>query len=572
MLIPREYQLEALDAVESFRKQGITRQLISLPTGTGKTIVFSLLARRLNAKTLLIAHREELLSQAADKFSIVWPEVNVGVVKADVNQCDRCVVVASIQTACQPKRLAQLKECGFELCIIDEAHHAVADSYVNVIRELGFFDPAQPAKTDGRPSKLLLGVTATPERGDKIGLYPIFQKIVFERSLETMIRGGYLSPLLGLQVVTRIDIQGVEVQAGDFVISQLSKILNTPDRNQIIVENFKKYASDRKRTLAFCCDVKHSKDLAEAFSNAGVKASYIHGAMTSDERKGVLRDFATGAVKLLANCQILTEGYDQADIDCILLGRPTYSQSLYMQMIGRGARLHPDKNDCLVIDFTDNCVKHTLCFFKNTLKGAVTPYFGDRFDDVIGLSVESAQGQIVEKPVDFKARFKQASVQEIEFFQKAHFAWASVGDSWHLQLANDRDVWVRQVEGGFLVVGHENKRTIALSNWLLPLDYALGVAEDWARSQTTKSAWARKDAAWRSEPATPKQMSALQKCGVHLDYGISRGDASQLLDSKINEPATEKQKHFLRKRGFRFDANITKTEAYRIIKEQVGNL
>jgi len=567
-IAPREYQLEAIEAIKAARMRGVNRQLVSLPTGTGKTIIFSLLARQLNAKTLILAHTEELIGQAATKFSIVWPESDVGIVRAEKNESDRQVVIASIQTARQPKRLEQLKARDFDLLIVDECHHAASGSYINVFDALGFFSPHEINKKDYRISnheKLLVGLTATPARGDKVGLYPIFQEIVFEKSLETMIRAGYLSPLVGLRVDTQINIQGVEVNAGDFVVSQLSKILNTQDRNQIVVENFKRYASERRRTLVFCCDVQHSKDLAAAFVGAGVKAAPIYGEMGSEERKRVLHDFASGSLQVLTNCQLLTEGFDQADIDCVLLARPTYSSGLYMQMVGRGTRLHPGKKDCLIIDFTDNCAKHSLCSFKNTLKGAIAPYFGDRCDDAIDQGGASTHGEIGENNPISEARFQQTGVQEIVFFQKAHFAWVPVGDSWHLRLSADRDVWVRQVDGGFLVVAYGDQIVCPLSSRPLPLDYALGVAEDWARSQTTQSAWARKDAPWRMEPATQKQIDALKKSKVKFNYGITKGEAAQILDGKFNAPASEPQKNLLRKRGISFDPNLSKAQAHRLI-------
>ena len=217
-ILPREYQIEALEAVASARTRGITRQLISLPTGCGKTVVFALLAKEFNGKTLVIAHTEELISQAVAKLKTVWPEVDIGVVKAKSDEVDAQVVVASIQTISRDRRLQRLKDQNFELLIIDEAHHAAATSYMKVVKELGFFNDDN--------NKLLVGVTATPKRGDGVGLKSIFQEITFDRSMSTMIRAGYLSPLHGKQVFTEIELHNVGTRNGDFLSSELAKIIN----------------------------------------------------------------------------------------------------------------------------------------------------------------------------------------------------------------------------------------------------------------------------------------------------------------------------------------------------------
>jgi superfamily II DNA or RNA helicase len=199
MLSIRPYQLEAIEAVKEARSSGINRQLISLPTGTGKTVTFAALAQDLNSKTIILAHREELIHQAADKFRLVWPEADIGVVMADSNDMDKQIVIASVQTVSRPKRLEALKELGFKLMIVDEAHHAASESYRNVINGLGF--------TKNNTDKLLVGVTATPTRGDGHSLGDIFESIIFERSISTMIKAGYLSDLKGKRILTHTDLR-----------------------------------------------------------------------------------------------------------------------------------------------------------------------------------------------------------------------------------------------------------------------------------------------------------------------------------------------------------------------------
>ena len=553
---PREYQLEAIEAVANRRSLGITRQLICLPTGTGKTVIFALLAKSLNLRTLVLAHSSELIKQAVDKFKIVWPDVDIGIVKAASDEVASQVVVASVQTATRDRRLKRLKAQNFELLIIDEAHHSAAASYEKIVKELGFFDDDE--------RKLLVGVTATPKRADGIGLNSVFQELVFDRSMSTMIRAGYLAPLVGKQVFTKVEIQRIGISRGDFVSSELARIVNIPERNQLIAEKYKKYASDRKKSLAFCVNVKHAKDLAETFNQNGISAKAIYGAMNDEERTSTLSSFQKGEISILTNCQLLTEGFDSPAIDCVIMSRPTQSATLFTQMIGRGTRNFPLKKNCLILDFTDNATKHRLCTFKNTLDGAVACLPGTEEKEISQEANDSTNEEISAYAASKAVKVLEDRVEDIEFFGSAHFAWTPVGDSWHLILASNRDVWVRQVEGGFLVTAQNDGELFKLSSRPLPLDYALGVAEDWSRKQTTKSAWAKKDAAWRTEPASKKQTDTLTRLGFVFD-NISKGEASQLLDSKFNEVATSKQIWWLKRHGVTFETSLTKHEARKLI-------
>jgi superfamily II DNA or RNA helicase len=555
LITPREYQLEALEAVSSSLQRGIKRQLICLPTGTGKTIIFALLTKEWNRRTLVLAHTEELIKQAVEKFRIVWPEVDIGIVKAELDEVDKSVVVASVQTACRNRRLQKLTEQNFGLMIIDEAHHAAAPSYEKVIKELGFLSDDS--------EKLLIGVTATPKRGDGVGLSSIFQEITFERSMSTMIRGGYLSYLIGKQIFTKIDISSIGLQHGDFVQSDLAKVVNIPSRNRLIVDNYKINAADRKKTLAFCVNIQHAKDLAEIFNISGISSSPIYGALDEEERSKILDDFSNGKYKVLTNCQLLTEGFDEPQIDCVIMGRPTASSALFTQMIGRGTRTFPTKNNCLVLDFTDNSSRHKICTSQNTLDGSVASldHSGETLVNEISRIVD--EDKIVDSRYVSAVRVMEEKIQNIDFFNTAAFAWTPVGSHWHLRLNDGIDVWVRKVINGYCTTVEQGDKIIQLSKIELPLDYALGVAEEWSRKRDNKLA--RRDAPWRSQPASQKQLEVLSRFGIKFNYGISKGQAAQLIDSKLNEPATAKQLYFLKKHGLMPKAGLSKAEASRII-------
>ena len=276
MLALRPYQIEAIEAVKEAQSSGINRQLISLPTGTGKTVTFAALARDLNAKTIVLAHREELIQQAADKFRLVWPDADIGIVMADNNDMEKQIVIASVQTVSRKTRLEALKERGFDLMIVDEAHHAASNSYRSIIDTLHF--------SQGDPHKLLVGVTATPTRGDGQSLGGVFESVVFERNIATMIKAGYLSDLKGKRILTHTDLSSVNTRGGDYIDYQLAEIVNTPQRNDLVVRGYIEHGSQR-RAIAFCVDVAHSLALAESFQCAGIRSSAVYGDMNKEGRR-----------------------------------------------------------------------------------------------------------------------------------------------------------------------------------------------------------------------------------------------------------------------------------------------
>lgn len=263
MTLPlRDYQIECIESVLNEASTGLSRQLISLPTGSGKTIVMSAIAKKFNKKTLLLAHREELITQAHDKFRLFWPDVSIGICMAERDEIDTQVVIGSVQSCSRPKRLERLKKQGFDLLMIDEAHHSVSDSYKSIINELGFANGSD---------RLLIGVTATPMRRDRLGLGDVFEKITFSRSIGTMIKAGYLSPVVGRKILTNFSFEKIRTRNGDFDLADISEAVNTPERNEFIAVKLKEYAGDRKG-VAFCVDVNHCRDLADTFRKAGINS------------------------------------------------------------------------------------------------------------------------------------------------------------------------------------------------------------------------------------------------------------------------------------------------------------
>jgi len=554
MLTLRDFQEEALQEILSQFRAGITRQLVTLPTGTGKTVIFASLAKALNTRTIIIVHRDELLIQARDKILMIWPGCDTGLVKAELNEINHQVVIASVQTISRPKRLAQLQEIDFKLMIVDESHHSIADSYTGVIKGLGFMDD--------NPDELLLGVTATPTRLDKKGLNNVFQKVVYQRSLPTMIRAGYLSDIQAIRIKAATDLTGVHTRAGDFAPGELQAVCNTDQRNQIIVKALIKYAGERKAAV-FCTGVQHAQDLAKCFQEAGVSAGVVFGDMKKEDREATLKAYAKRELQVLTNVEVLTEGWDDPGTDCIIMARPTKSQGLYTQMIGRGTRLYPGKENCLILEFTDN--RHDVCNLgtlsglplrnKQSLKKAI---------------IDDEERQAAAQPT---STIRKVVAKEYDLMDRSKFRWFPVGSDWRLPTGIDAYIHLHCVEPDkFTVILTEQDKTTALSSRPIPLGYAQGIAEDHARVNAKN--FASKKAKWTRKPATDKQLATLDK--LHIDYpeDISNGDASLLIgqefakrDARMKEPATLKQIYALKKGGFEVDDSLTKSQALSMFKQ-----
>ena len=342
----RPYQREAIDAVLAARRGGVRRMVVCLPTGAGKTVIFSHLARLARRQVLVLAHREELLGQAREKIERAMEGLAVVAVEQGARRApaDAKVLVCSIRSL-HEKRLAQvIEKRDFGLVIYDECHHAAADDNLRVLRQLGAFDD----DWDGT----LLGFTATTERGDGKGLDEVFERIVYTRTLPTMIEEGYLSPLRGFRISTTADLTRLSSSGLDFDEEELAEAVDIEERNALVARSIQELARDR-RTIAFCVTVNHARNLSRALNILGVPAGIVHGAMPSDVRTKALADFREGRTQVLTNVAVLTEGFDDPGVSCIAMARPTRSEGLYAQCIGRGTRLAPEKKDCLVLDFVD---------------------------------------------------------------------------------------------------------------------------------------------------------------------------------------------------------------------------
>lgn len=342
----RPYQKEAKEAVLTQWNDGIQRTLLVLPTGCGKTVVFAKITEecvRNGKRVLILAHRGELLTQASDKIEKACG-LKCAVEKADETCLDSWyrITVGSVQTLMREKRLSNFSSGYFDVIIIDEAHHAVSDSYTRI---LSHFENAA-----------VLGVTATPDRGDMKNLGKVFQSLAYEYTLPKAIKEGYLSPIKAVTIPLKIDFTGVSVQAGDFKASDIDTALD-PYLYQI-AEEMKAYCLNRK-TVVFLPLVKTSQKFRDILNQAGFTAAEVNGE--SPDRAEILEDFDKGKYNVLCNSMLLTEGWDCPSVNCVVVLRPTKVRSLYSQMVGRGTRLCEDKTELLLLDFLWHTERHELC-------------------------------------------------------------------------------------------------------------------------------------------------------------------------------------------------------------------
>lgn len=344
----RPYQQQAKDAIFSEWENGIKKTLLVLPTGCGKTIVFAKVAEECvkgGSRVLILAHRGELLDQAADK---IGKSTGLGCATEKAEQT--ClgswfrIVVGSVQSMMREKRLNQFPNDYFNTIIIDEAHHCISDSYQKVLRHF--------------PDAEVLGVTATPDRGDMQNLGTVFESLAYEYTLPKAIKEGYLSPIKAVTIPLKIDMSAVGVQAGDFKSGDIATALDP--YLESIAEEMEKYCSNKK-TVVFLPLVKTSQKFRDILNNHGFKAAEVNG--DSKDRAEILEAFDKDQYNVLCNSMLLTEGWDCPSVDCIVVLRPTKVRSLYCQMVGRGTRLSPEtnKDHLLLLDFLWHTERHKLC-------------------------------------------------------------------------------------------------------------------------------------------------------------------------------------------------------------------
>ncbi|WP_312832412.1 DEAD/DEAH box helicase [Sedimentibacter saalensis] len=333
----REHQKEALDNLNKMRQEGNSIALIYHATGTGKTVTAVADAKAVGKKTLFLAHRNELISQAYDTFEEMWPDADVNMYAAETKSHYGDVVCGSIQSV--NANLEQFKPDEFGYIIIDEAHHSAADSYKKI---LGYFKP-----------EFTLGLTATPERADGEQILNMFKNVAHKLDLKTAVERDELVPVRCIRIKTNIDLTNVRFNGIKYNFLDLESKMYIPERNNLIVDTYLNYVIDKK-TVIFCVSVKHGDEIARLLQEKGVAASSVSGSTNPKKRKEILSQYENGDIDVLCACDLLNEGWDSPKTEVLFMARPTMSKTIYMQQLGRGMRKFQGKECLLVFDFVDN--------------------------------------------------------------------------------------------------------------------------------------------------------------------------------------------------------------------------
>ncbi len=548
MLRPR--QKEMVGNIVAALK-GHDNTLAIAPTGAGKTVMLSaalsgLFKGNVIGNACVLQHRDELVSQNRRTFRALNPDIATGIFNAEGKSWEGNVTFAMVQTLARQTSLATMPR--LDALVIDEAHHARAESYMRIIEQ---------AKA-GNPDCKLLGVTATPLRGDKKGLRSIFDNVCDRITVSELIRSGHLVPprTFVMDVGVQAELNQIKETALDYDMGQVAEIMDKRPINQAVVRHWKEKAGERQ-TVVFCSTLAHAAHVAASFDIAGIKTALVHGDLSEDDRRQLLADYAAGTYQVIVNVAVLTEGWDHPPTSCVVLLRPSSHKSTMIQMIGRGLRtIDPEKwpgitkTDCIVLDFGTSTIKH----------GSI--------EQAAGLEEEREQKPAGDKQVIYKtcpdcqaeipARSAECSLcgyswkveiqppenteiadfgmREIHILRNSAFLWCDAFRNESTLVAGGFRAWgavIQQESGHWQALGglSADRSTKHLAHGDKAL--CLAAANDWLNLHETEDN-AHKTRNWLYEPATPKQLQYLPKQFRH-DYALTRYEASALLTLKFNQ-------------------------------------
>lgn len=577
----RDYQDKILAASTEAEARGVRRQLVVAATGLGKTVCFSAQAQRRDCRTLVLAHRDELITQAAGKIREVWPGADVGRVQARDNDVHAQVVVASVQTLARAARLAKLVDAyrspsvlqpvaPFGLVVVDEAHHAAAASYQRILEAVGAIPTPCPEDTKNHaecagcagtgylepfdhPAPLLVGYTATPDRADGKGLDGTFDQVVAAYDILWGIRSGYLSDLRGLLVkLQRLDLGQVKVKAGDYDAGQTGALMEEAGAPQLIVKAWMEHARER-RTLAFTPTVSMAAELTHAWQAQGINAAYVEANTPREERRQILRDLSTGAVQVVSNCGVLTEGFDEPRVDCIVMARPTKSRGLFTQMVGRGTRRHLEKDHCLILDVVGATAEHTLVtlpvLFGLDKKWAKKAHGGaEGIADLVTIqeAEKIASGLLRAEEVELFSQVRGSGIAWVGVhrdgatFRRYHRALGRQQPTVVIaQRTTEADGWVAGLQHpdpcdcescGVAPPLRADRKEVLITG--VTMETAQAVGEDWLRRNGGASL-AELNAKWRRRKPSTQAVRAAERWRIEVDPSWNAGQLSDALDARI---------------------------------------
>lgn len=573
-LLPlRPYQRSAIDAAWADLDQGseYKRVAVVLPTGGGKTVCFAHMAKEHiqahpGERVLVLVHTDELVLQAVKKIRDVAPHLEVGIVKAAQNEVRAQVIVASVQTLRNEKRRAQIRHVG--LVVVDECHHATARTYRTIMEHFGCHGGRTQA----------VGFTATLARGDGVSLGSVWQRVSFTRDIAWMVRKRFLIVPRGRRVkVPDLDLSAVRSTRADFREDELGEALADSLAPQLVAEAYAEHASDRSG-IAFFPTVASAYVFADAFNEAGIKCEVVHGALPRDERREILARLEAGVTQVVANCMVLTEGFDSPRVSCIVVGRPTKSKPLYIQMVGRGLRVDPSRpyedQDCLILDVCGAAERHDLRSLADLSEREVRePRDGDSLLD-LEEELDAGEGVEPDAPAYYTGEVEYRDFDPLAARSARTWGKTKAGN-YFVPAGKDAYVFLHETEPGKFTVAwrvknartpmylccgtdapikgcvcgkREARRGGTTEHRDLDLEMAMAWGEDLAVDMGADpfETFTKKLAPWRRKPASPAARSMARSLGIKVtdDEPIKAGELSDRINtivaSKVIDPLVAK--------------------------------
>ncbi|KAF9693281.1 hypothetical protein EKO04_008675 [Ascochyta lentis] len=567
----REYQEECIQAVLSYLHAGHKRLGVSLATGSGKTVIFTHLIDRIPAigdatQTLILAHRRELVEQAARHCALAYPDKRVDIEMGNNSASGAAdITIASIQSITSGDRLQKFDPSRYKLVLVDEAHHIVSSTYLDVLHHFGLRHASDWSLAH---VPALVGVSATFSRFDGRKLGSVIDHIVYHRDYVDMIEENWLSDVVFTTVEMKADLTRIGSSTnGDFQTAALSKAINTTDTNELVVKTWSAKAKDRRSTLIFCVDLSHVTNLTTKFREYGIDAQFVTGDTPPKVRSARIDSFRNGDFPVLLNCGVFTEGTDIPNIDCVLLARPTKSRNLLVQMIGRGMRLHKGKENCHIID---------MVAALSTGVVSTPTLFGLDPGEIVDKADTKSMAQLKERKETEKERQQEAaalkqrtlsknmpsaitftdydSVHDLiadtsgdQYIRKlSQYAWVGTGEGKYVLTTNSGNYIIIEpsatAEGCFKAKYYRRlpRSEMIKSPYAAPrviaegesLEHVVHAADTYAKD-VFEHIWVAKNMPWRRSPASQAQINFLNKTRPKEDqlkpHDLTKGKAGDMI-------------------------------------------